>query len=40
MISVTIGIRHDRGTPTVPLLTVAEMDKARGEDVSYRPPGG
>jgi uncharacterized protein with GYD domain len=26
-------------TRTVPLLTVAEMDRALGEDVSYRPPG-
>ncbi len=25
---------------TVSLLTVAEMDKALGEDVRYRPPGG
>jgi uncharacterized protein with GYD domain len=27
-------------TRTVPLLTVAEMDKALGEDTKYRPPGG
>ncbi len=27
-------------TRTVSLLTVAEMDKALGEDVRYRPPGG
>ena len=27
-------------TRTVPLLTVAEMDKALSEDVNYRPPGG
>jgi hypothetical protein len=27
-------------TRTVSLLTVAEMDKALGEDVKYRPPGG
>ena len=27
-------------TSTVPLLTVAEMDKALGEDVTYRKPGG
>ncbi|MCW3476738.1 GYD domain-containing protein [Limobrevibacterium gyesilva] len=26
-------------TRTVPLLTVAEMDKALGEDAKYRPPG-
>jgi uncharacterized protein with GYD domain len=27
-------------TRTVTLLTVEEMDRALGEDVSYRPPGG
>jgi uncharacterized protein with GYD domain len=26
-------------THTVPLLTVADMDKALGENAKYRPPG-
>jgi uncharacterized protein with GYD domain len=37
---VAVGASGMVHTRTVPLLTVAEMDKALGEDTKYRPPGG
>ena len=37
---VAVGASGMVSTRTVPLLTVAEMDKALGEDVTYRKPGG
>jgi len=37
---VAVGASGLVSTRTVPLLTVAEMDKALGEGVKYRPPGG
>jgi len=37
---VTVGASGMVSTRTVPLLTVAEMDKALGESANYRPPGG
>jgi uncharacterized protein with GYD domain len=37
---VAVGASGMVSTRTVPLLTVAEMDKALGEDTKYRPPGG
>lgn len=37
---VAIGASGMASTRSVPLLTVAEMDKALGEGVKYRPPGG
>jgi uncharacterized protein with GYD domain len=37
---VVVGATGMANTRTVPLLTVAEMDKALGEDTKYRPPGG
>jgi uncharacterized protein with GYD domain len=37
---ISVGASGMASTRTVPLLTVAEMDKALGESVSYRPPGG
>ena len=36
---VEVGASGMVGTRTVPLLTVAEMDKALGEEVKYRAPG-
>ena len=36
---VAVGASGAVTTRTVPLLTVAEMDKALSESVSYRPPG-
>ncbi len=35
-----VGASGMVSTRTVPLLTVAEMDKALGEGTKYRPPGG
>ena len=37
---VAVGSSGMASTRTVPLMTVAEMDKALSESVSYRPPGG
>ncbi len=37
---VAVGASGMVSTRTVPLLTVAEMDKALGEGTKYRPPGG
>ena len=37
---VAVGASGMVSTRTVPLLTVAEMDKALGESTKYRPPGG
>jgi uncharacterized protein with GYD domain len=37
---VAVGASGMVSTHTVPLLTVAEMDKALGEGTKYRPPGG
>lgn len=37
---VTVGASGMVSTRTVPLLTVAEMDKALGDRANYRPPGG
>jgi uncharacterized protein with GYD domain len=37
---VAVGSSGMGSTRTVPLLTVAEMDTALGEDPKYRPPGG
>jgi uncharacterized protein with GYD domain len=37
---VAVGASGMVSTRTVPLLTVAEMDKALAEVVNYRPPGG
>jgi uncharacterized protein with GYD domain len=37
---VAVGSSGMVSTRTVPLMTVAEMDKALSESVSYRPPGG
>jgi len=37
---VVAGASGMVSTRTVPLLTVAEMDKALGEGANYRPPGG
>jgi len=37
---VAVGASGMVSTRTVPLLTVAEMDKALGEGAKYRPPGG
>lgn len=37
---VAVGAGGMASTRTVPLQTIAEMDKALGEDVKYRPPGG
>jgi uncharacterized protein with GYD domain len=39
-LSVAIGASGMFSPCTVPLLTVAEMDQALGEDAKYRPPGG
>lgn len=39
-LAVAIGATGVVSTRTVPLLTVAEMDKALGEPAKYRPPGG
>ena len=36
---VAVGASGMASTRAVPLLTVAEMDKALEEDVTYRPPG-
>ena len=36
---VAVGASGMVRTRTVPLLTVAEMDKALGEDSKYHPPG-
>ena len=36
---VAVGASGMVSTRTVPLLTVAEMDKALGEGTKYRPPG-
>jgi uncharacterized protein with GYD domain len=37
---IAVGASGMANTSTVPLLTVAEMDKALGQDTKYRPPGG
>jgi len=37
---VAVGASGMANTRSVPLLTVAEMDKALGEGMKYRPPGG
>jgi len=37
---VAVGASGMVSTRTVPLLTVAEMDKALGEGTKYRAPGG
>jgi uncharacterized protein with GYD domain len=37
---VEVGASGMLSTRTVPLLTVSEMDKALGETMNYRPPGG
>jgi uncharacterized protein with GYD domain len=37
---VAVGASGLVNTRTVPLLTVAEMDKALSEGTKYRPPGG
>ncbi|MFI5020963.1 MAG: GYD domain-containing protein [Alphaproteobacteria bacterium] len=37
---VAVGASGMVSTRTVPLLTVAEMDKALSEGTKYRPPGG
>ena len=39
-LGATVSASGMAQTRTVPLLTIAEMDKALGEGVSYRPPGG
>ena len=39
-LSTLVGASGMVEVRTAPLLTVAEMDKALGEDMSYRPPGG
>jgi uncharacterized protein with GYD domain len=39
-LAVAVGASGLVNTRTVPLLTVAEMDKALAEDAKYRPPGG
>ena len=36
---VAAGASGTAHTQTVPLLTIAEMDKALSEDAKYRPPG-
>ncbi|HXQ65765.1 MAG TPA: GYD domain-containing protein [Alphaproteobacteria bacterium] len=38
-LSVAVGASGMVSVRTVPLLTVAEMDKALGEGTKYRPPG-
>ena len=37
---IAVGASGMANTRTVSLLTVAEMDKALGEGLKYRPPGG
>lgn len=39
-LAVAVGTAGMVSTRTVPLLTVAEMDKAIGDRAKYRPPGG
>ena len=39
-LGVAVGASGMVRTHTVPLLTVAEMDKALGENAKYKPPGG
>ncbi|MCC6719506.1 MAG: GYD domain-containing protein [Acetobacteraceae bacterium] len=39
-LAVAVGTSGLVATRTVPLLTVAEMDRALGEPPKYRPPGG
>ncbi len=39
-LAVAVGATGLVSTRTVPLLTVAEMDKAIGDKAAYRPPGG
>lgn len=39
-LAVAVGATGLVSTRTVPLLTVAEMDKALGGGTKYRPPGG
>jgi uncharacterized protein with GYD domain len=39
-ICVAVGAGGMFKTCSVPLLTVAEMDQALGQDSQYRPPGG
>jgi uncharacterized protein with GYD domain len=38
-LGVAVGASGMGSTRTVPLLTVAEMDKALDQDTKYRPPG-
>ena len=37
---IAVGASGMASTHTVPLMTIAEMDKALGEDMKYRAPGG
>ena len=39
-LGVAVGASGMASTRTVPLLTIAEMDKALAEGTKYRPPGG